>query len=209
MTLSSARKGIKLHSSAPRRFFLLGFGLLLFLNFVPLSYARSSEKILNPRLARLLSLVQTAPNWPYIWLAELESDSLGEKTTPNWADWQGQRFFLKGIAYFYLVPEYSRHRDFNRRLQILEKTLDNWQAAARAFRKEKSTQAKAEAKAIARARENVFQRYLNEKRTRRYQGQTLEEVFGSSGVRPCSEGEESFVMHVLCVLKKAKAVQTK
>ncbi len=167
--------------------------------------AQTDASLSNSPAAELLALARTAPNWPYIWLAKLESDTPKGKTISDSADWEGRRLFLKGVAYFCLVPEYSRRRDFNQRLQILEKTLDNWKAAAAAFQKSGHA---AESRKIARARGRVFQRYLNEKRTRRYRGQTLAGVFGGPKFRPCAAQETSFVAHVVCALKNAKSVQT-
>ncbi len=183
--------------------------LVLLLCAIAVFPARGAGSDSGANVARLLTVARTEPNWPYIWLAHLESIGPSQKSLPDSSCWEGQRLFLKGIAYFYIVPEYSRRRDLNRRLQILEKVLDNWKAAATDFSRLKTTGARTETRRIAAARKKVFERYLVEKQTRRYHGQSLTQVFQSVLSQPCSEGKTSFVAAVVCALTRENPLQTK
>ncbi len=189
-----------------RQFILLFLEGIVWLGFLcPLGLgARSGTNSSGSESARLLALVQETPNWPYIWLARLESGKPSEKMPVDSTGWEAQRLFLKGVAYFFIAPEYNRHRDFGRRLQILEKVLDNWKDAVAVLRKSKQPRALKEAEKISAARMVVFQRYLKEKRTRRYQGQTLAILFKGVLPRPCRVRDDSFVARVVCTLKNAK-----
>jgi len=139
-----------------------------------------------------------------MWLARLDSGHTPKEGSAASGDWEARRFFLKGVAYFFIVPEYSRRRDFGRRLQILEKVLDNWKHASAVLKETHQPRALKEAEKISAARSAVFRRYLDEKRTRRYQGQTLSEIFRSVLPEPCGLQDVSFVARVVCTLTDAQ-----
>ncbi|NOY79198.1 MAG: hypothetical protein GXO76_15200 [Calditrichaeota bacterium] len=151
----------------------------------------------------LLRIVHTQENWPYVWLNRLEwvkplrTDPLDSLTVSY------QRFFLKGIAYFFIVPSYSSRQEFNQRIQILEKVVDNWKKSLEALEQlEKMAPRQREEwesdyHLLQQARTAVFNRYLMEKKTKRYQAQTFSHLFDFSKTDTRSGKNESFIQTVV------------
>jgi len=178
----------------------------LFLVFFLLSATVSNAQ--NWSIENLLQISRTQKNWPYVWLNQLDLKQKSYSTPWDSLKAEYQRLFLKGVGYFFIVPSYASTRDWNPRIQILEKVIDNWKEALKTLKqleKEDPMQKNRwsyEYNTLKNARTAVFNRYLTEKKTRHYQKQSFFYLFDFSNSQARSKPGESFIQTVVIYFKK-------
>ena len=179
------------------KFTLCTLFLVIFFSFAPDSDAQKLP------VQNLLQIAKAQENWPYVWLDRLESRPNSYTTATDSLRQDYRRLFLKGVAYFFILPSYASKQEWNPRIQILEKVIDNWREALKALKQleeEDSGQKNRwsyEYNTLKNARTAVFNRYLEEKKTKHYQVQSFFLLFDFSKRNVLPGEKRSFIFNVV------------